>query len=231
MKTINSGLRVWLAVLLVSVGAVCAIWALPPPPTGGNASHFDDCWAALGRCNDKCTRQFRYPGANGLARQQCYSDCDAAFDACSKRTAAKAGGATVGQSPPPNAQGPNPNPTPTPTNPTGLPITGSPPPNAQGPNPIASPFPTRAPIFGPKPSPSPTANPILFDRPAQPTPTPTPKPHRKAIKKATPTPSPHGHTTSSAGASPNGHKPSPTPSPHPKSSPSPQKEEHHHHHS
>ena len=223
MKTLKRGIRVWFAVLVISLGALClrTIRAQQPiGPSGGNNDKYDDCWAALGRCNNRCTSQFRRPGSNGLALQQCYSNCDNAYDACSKRAApAAAGAGAPGRTLPPNAQGPQPTPNPTPTNPIGVPITKNPPPNATGPN----------------PSPSPTGNPILFDRPAQPTPSPTPKHHRTTTKKATPTPSPNSH---SASLSSRDRKPTPTPSPSPhgpKSSPTPSTHpktpggEHHHH--
>jgi hypothetical protein len=222
----KSNVRVWFTVLLISIGALClrAIWA---EPIGPQRPTDIDCLNSLNGCWNVCENKNQ-----GDYGSKCRDECaQGYFDCRSLINVDSVGAGAPGQIRPPNAQGPNPTPIPTPTNPTGLPITGSPPSNAAGPNPTASvappsfPQPTRAPvsIFGPKPSPSPTANPILFDRPAQPTPTPTPKHHRTAIKKASPTPSPHGHTSTPT-PSPHGHKPSPTPSPKPTP-----REQHHHH--
>jgi hypothetical protein len=161
--SLKSSVRLWFAVLLISAGFVCAVWAVAPGGSGGTGiKTYDDCWNSLGSCNNKCTRMFRYPGSNGLARQECYGNCEDAYSACMQKAGpATAGAGTTGQSQPPNKQGPNSTPTPAPT-------------------------PRRYPIKGPPhklgPSPTPSPKPILLAKPKS---TPTPKP--------TPKKSGHGH--------------------------------------
>jgi hypothetical protein len=163
VKTLQSSIRLWLTVVLISAGFMSAIWAVAPGGGGSSGvTTFDDCWAEFWACNRACTTKFR--GARGYyARQTCYGNCDDRYYRCMKGAVpSKVGGGATGQTQPPNKTGPNSTPTPAPT-PRRLP--------------------TRPPKrLGPSPTPSATAKPILL---AKPKPTPSPKP--------TPKKSTHGH--------------------------------------
>lgn len=172
---VNSNARIWWSTALFLAAFVCVIWAVPPGGggTGGLNNTYSGCWADLGSCNNKCTRQFRYPGSNALARNQCYLDCDDAYYACTRHAVPDSGHAGApGQTSPPNATLP-PGPSATP-NPTAPPNATVPPKPTPTPNPLKhkpTPWP---PHKGSSPTPTPS-HPILLSKP-KPTPSPRPTP-------------------------------------------------------
>jgi hypothetical protein len=175
VRTLQSSIRLWFAVLLISAGFVCAIWA--DSKDQSESDRIDACFKRLGDCNNQCT------GLPGLGLDDCYVKCQDAYHLCVGFDPNTVGASKPGQTQPPNATGPNSTPTPTPSR--KYPIKG--PPHKLGPNPTPTPAPTprRHPIKGPPhklgPSPSPTAKPILL---AKPKPTPSPKPTPKKSSRS-----------------------------------------------
>ena len=150
MKTIKRSFRVWFAaVLFISAGALCSIWALgilPPIPA-------QDCLDNYKACINHCATDLG-PGENTY---DCNSACGAGLGIClGKINSPGVGAGAPGQNLPPNAVNPISSPSPTPRR---NPIKG--PPHRLG------------------PSPSPTSNPILLAKPTSPTPSPSsgPKKH------------------------------------------------------
>ena len=205
--------RLWLVVLLISAGFVCAIWATAPggggPVYGPGRPTARDCEKAKDACANTCKNKY---GNIQDWVGPCYYQCGVAYANCiivARNVSVGAGGA-IGQTQPPNATGPNSTPTPAPTPSRKYPIKG--PPHKFGPNPT----PTPTPLTGfPKPTPPPIGSP---------TPTPSATPRRHPIKgpphKLGPSPSPTAKPILLA-------KPKPTPSP----KPTPKKSSHDHHQS
>ena len=201
-----SSVRLWLAVVLISAGFVCALWAAAPgggPVVGPKRPTARDCEVAQSLCAARCKNKYgNLQDWLGPCLYQCgaqYADCTLAIQRAS------VGAGAVGQTEPPNKTGPNSTPTPTP--PRKYPIKG--PPHKLGPNPTPSPTPWTG---FPKPTPPPIGSP---------TPTPSATPRRHPIKgpphKSGPSPSPSAKPILLA-------KPKPTPSP----KPTPKKSSHSH---
>jgi hypothetical protein len=157
VKTLKTSVRLWFAVLLISAGFVCAVWAVAPGggPVGPQRPTARDCEVAQSLCAARCKNKY---GNLWDWATPCYRQCGADYADCiSAIKRANVGAGATGQTPPPNATGPNPTPAPTPR---------------------------RHPIKGPPhklgPSPTPSPNPILLAKPAKPTPSPKPTPKKSS---------------------------------------------------
>jgi hypothetical protein len=153
LKTTKRNVRVWFAVLLVSISiaALCAVWAVPPGGPAGSQTPGEVCLQRYFGCTSECKRELDGGWSTQKEYTACFNSCVNSYNACSKKGSPATSGAVAapGQSQPPTKQGPNPTATP-----RKLPIKG--PPHR----------------LGPSPSPSATAEPILLAKPAKPTPTP-----------------------------------------------------------
>jgi hypothetical protein len=163
VKTLKIRIRLWFAVLLFSAGFVCAIWAETRDPWGRTPGQgAGECYKWFDGCMDQCKIMYGTTASKG--GDACSDGCTRGFLKCyDTPNPSTVPVGTVGQTPPPNAVGPNSTPTPAPT--PRRPIKGPP----------------RK--LGPGPTPSATAKPILLDRSASPTPGPKPTPKKSG----------HGH--------------------------------------
>jgi hypothetical protein len=198
-----SSVRLWLTVVLISAGFVCAIWAETRDPWGRTPGQgAGECYKWFDGCMDQCKIMYGTTASKG--GDACSDGCTRGFLKCyDTPNPSTVPVGTVGQTPPPNAVGPNSTPTPAPT--PRRPIKG--PPHKLGPNPTPSPTPwtgfpkpTPPPIGSPTPTPSatprkhpikrpprrlgpsptPSPNPILLAKPAKPTPSPKPTPKKSS---------------------------------------------------
>ena len=180
LSTCKGVARVWVVVLLISLGTLCSIWARR---NGGTLNPgIKQCMRAKAGCAQGCINKY---GNLVDWLKPCLNDCDDKFVACVTAIPNSVGAGGPGQTPPPKAT-PPPGPT-VPPGPTTPPISGpisSPPPGATVPPSGTNPIKTH-PIIGPVrgfPTPSPTKPPVILL--GKTTPTPTPK------RKPTPTPKP-----------------------------------------
>jgi hypothetical protein len=185
VKTLKSHVRIWFAIVLISAGFVCTIWA-EPVGSNGPGQQVDNCGADYSDCAGGCWKAWQAGRIDDAGDGECADLCLVNYITCLSKIRSNSVGAGVqGQTPPPNKTGPNSTPTPAPT-PRRHPINPHP---IGFPSPTPSATPRRHPIKGPPhklgPSPSPTAKPILLAKPKT---TPSPKP--------TPKKSGHSHSSS-----------------------------------